>query len=99
MVSFGLPQRYEHFLVQENFNPADNFVELRKRPTNFEESRRQRDYVKEDQHVVMSAKKASRQIGLHFSFKSQSRKTFSKPSSFKSTRLCFECNQTGQLAA
>ena len=45
MVLNGLPQRHENFVVQESFNPAENFVELRKRLTNFEESHRQRDDV------------------------------------------------------
>ena len=94
----GLPQRYEHFVVQENFNPAENFVELRKRLTNFEESRRQRDDVEENQHVAMSAKNAPHQIGRHSSFKSHPRKTFSKPSSSKGLRLCFVCNKLGHLA-
>ena len=66
MVLNGLPQGYKHFVVQESFNPVENFVELRKRLTNFEESHRQRDDVEEDQHVAMSAKNASRQIGTLF---------------------------------
>ena len=99
MVLNGLPQRYEHFVVQESFNPAENCVELRKRLTNFEESRRQRNDVKEDQHVAMSAKNASHQIGIHSSLKSHPRKTFSKPSSSKGPRLCFVCNKPGHLAA
>ena len=59
MVLNGLPQWYERFVIQESFNPAENFVELSKRLTNFEESRIQRDNVEEDQHVAMSAKNAS----------------------------------------
>ena len=35
----GLPMRYESFVIQENFNPATNFTELRKRLQNFHESR------------------------------------------------------------
>ncbi len=27
----GLPEKYEHFVVQESFNPAANFTELRTR--------------------------------------------------------------------
>ena len=99
MVLNGLPQQYEHFVVQESFNPAENFVELRKRLTNFEESRRQRDDMEEDKHVAMSAKNASHQIGIHPSFKSHPRKTFSKPSSSKGPILCFVCNKPGNLAA
>ena len=38
----GLPMRYEDFALQESFNPATNFAELRKRPQNFHESTAQR---------------------------------------------------------
>ena len=61
-------------MVQENFNPAENFVELSKRLTNFEESRRQLDDMEEDQHVALSAKNASIQIGINSSFRSHPRK-------------------------
>ena len=99
MVLNGLPQRYEHFVVQESFKPAENFVELRKRLNNFEESRRQSDGVEEDQHVAMSANNASHQIGIHSSFESHPRKTSSKPSSSKSPSLCLVCDKPGHLAA
>ena len=87
MVLNGLPQRYEHFVVQESFNPEENYVELRKRLTNFDKSLRHRDDVEEDQHVAMLAKNASHQIGIHSSFSSHRWKTYSKPSSSKSPRF------------
>ena len=34
--------RYESFVIQESFNPATNFTELRKRLQNFHESTAQR---------------------------------------------------------
>ena len=34
----GLPMRYESFVIQENFNPATNFTELRTRRKNFHEN-------------------------------------------------------------
>ena len=34
----GLPMRYESFVIQESFNPATNFTELRKRLQKFHES-------------------------------------------------------------
>ena len=40
LVLNGLPMRYESFVIQENFNPATNFTELRKRLQNFHESTR-----------------------------------------------------------
>ena len=42
LVLNGLPMRYESFVIQENFNPATNFTELRKRLQNFHESTVQR---------------------------------------------------------
>ena len=42
LVLNGLPMRYESFVIQENFNPATNFTELRKRLQNFHESTAQR---------------------------------------------------------
>lgn len=55
MVLNGLPDRYEHFVIQESFHPADSFVELRKRLTNYEESRAHRENS-EETHVAMSSK-------------------------------------------
>ena len=42
LVLNGLPMRYESFVIQESFNPATNFTELRKRLQNFHESTAQR---------------------------------------------------------
>ena len=39
LVVNGLPEKYEHFIVQESFNPAENFTELRTRQQNFDNSR------------------------------------------------------------
>ena len=88
--------RYERIEVQESFNPADNFVELRQPLTNFEECCRQRVDVEEDQHVARSANNASHQFGIHSSNKSHPRRIFSKSSSSK---LCFVCNKSGHLAS
>ena len=98
MVLNGLPQRHEFFVVQESFNPAAKFKELQKCLTNFEESLRQREDVEREQQVVMSAKNASHQIVINSSFKSCPRKSFSMPSSSKSSRICFVCNKPGHLA-
>ena len=38
LVLNGLPMRYESFVIQESFNPATNFTELRKTLQNFHES-------------------------------------------------------------
>ena len=59
MVLNGLPERYGHFVVQENFNPAGSFVELRTRLMNYEGSRILRKFVDDvDSHVTMTSKKA-----------------------------------------
>ena len=42
LVLNGLPMRYESFVIQESFNRATNFTELRKRLQNFHESTAQR---------------------------------------------------------
>ena len=42
LVLNGLPMTYESFVLQEKFNPATNFTELRKRLQNFHESKAQR---------------------------------------------------------
>ena len=39
----GLPERYEHFVLQESFNLVGSFVELRTRLTNYEKSREHRE--------------------------------------------------------
>ena len=57
LVLKGLPERFEKFKVQENFNPSANFTELRSRMTNFEDSCKQRNGEEEqqNQHVAMSS--------------------------------------------
>ena len=42
LVLNGLPMSYKSFVIQESFNPATNFSELRKRLQNFHESTAQR---------------------------------------------------------
>ena len=59
MVLNGLPERYEHFVVQESFNSADSLVELRTWLLNYEERRIHREFVDDvDSHVAMTSKKA-----------------------------------------
>ena len=60
LVLNGLPERYEHFIVQESFNPAGTFVELRTRLTNYEESRAHRENDSEGQHVSMATRSFGR---------------------------------------
>ena len=59
MVINGLSERYEHFVVQERFNPAGSFVELRTKLMSYEENRIHREFVDDvDSHVAMTSKKA-----------------------------------------
>ena len=49
----GLPDKYEHFVVQESFNPASTFTELRTRLQNYEDSRIQRNQTEDNSSVAM----------------------------------------------
>ena len=48
MVLNGLPERHEHFEVQESFNPAGSFVDLRTTLNSYEESRLHREKMQDD---------------------------------------------------
>ena len=50
LVINGLPEKYEHFVVQESFNPASTFTKLRTRLQNLEESRKQRKQPEVESH-------------------------------------------------
>ena len=52
LVINGLKEKFEHFVVQESFNPAANFSELRTRLQNYEDSRIQRNQG-EDSAIAM----------------------------------------------
>ena len=53
LVVNGLPEKYEHFIVQKRFNPAANFPELRTRLQNFYDSRFQRNQAEEGSATAM----------------------------------------------
>ena len=48
LVLSGLPERYEQFVVQEGFNPAEDFTELKTRLQLFEDGQSQRNGKKQD---------------------------------------------------
>ena len=59
MVLNNLPESYEHFVVQESFNPAGSFIELRTRLLNYEESCKHGYTVSDaDSHVAVTTKKS-----------------------------------------
>ena len=88
MVLNGLPEHHEHFVVQESFNPAGSFVELRTRLMNYEESRIHREYV--DSYVAMTSKKANP--------KHESSSKYNAPPKSSSGQLtCYRCGINGQM--
>ena len=59
MMLNSLPECYENFVVQESFNAAGSFVDLRKKLVNYEGSRIHREYLDDvDSYVAMTSKKA-----------------------------------------
>ena len=56
----GIPERYQHFVVQKSFNPAGSFVELRTKLMNYKESRSYRGYLDDvDSHVAITSEKTT----------------------------------------
>ena len=78
-----LPTRFEHFKVQEEFNPAENWDELRTRLQNFDESRKQRQDDNDD-HQAMRA--------------TQTRQKGPKAVSTAKNVQCWVCGNTGHFA-
>ena len=84
MVLNGLPERYEHLVVQESFNPAGSFVELRTRLTNYEEKHLRRERVDDDNsHVSM--------ISKHDKPKHKSSSKINRPFKLSNTSITCDC--------
>ena len=91
MVLNGLPERYEHFVVQGSFNPAGSFVEPRTRLMNYEESRIHREFVGDvDSHVAMTSKKTK-------SKHKSSGKYNAPPKSSSEQLTCYCCGMKGHM--
>ena len=63
LVVNGPPEKYEHFIVQESFNPAANFTELRTRLQNFDDSRFQRNQAEEGRATAIHSNVPGRNKG------------------------------------
>ena len=97
LVLNGLPMRYVSFVIQESFNPATNFTELRKRLQNFHESTTQR-------HKGQSASVA---LAVKRDFKKEPKKGncfvcgipkhFAEDCRRKETAQCSKCGEKGHL--
>ncbi|CAB4002240.1 Retrovirus-related Pol poly from transposon TNT 1-94 [Paramuricea clavata] len=98
----GLPEKYEHFIVQESFNPAANFTELRTRLQNYDDSRLQRNQTKEDSATVMySGNTSGRNKGPSKPkgdcFVCGNPGHFAKQCSKRSSAYCSKCKKKGHL--
>ena len=97
LVLNGQPMRYESFVIQESFNPATNFTELRKRLQNFHESTAQR-------HMEQSGSVA---LAVKHGFKKGPKKRncfvcgipgqFAKDCRRKETAQCSKCGKKSHL--
>ena len=102
LVINGLPEKYEHFIVQESFNPAENFTELRKRLQNFDDSRLQRNQTEEKNAIAMHSgntsgrnKGPSKPKGDCFVCGNPGH--FAKQCSKRSSAYCRKCKKKGHL--
>ena len=87
LVINGLPEQYEHFIVQESFNPAATFTELRTRLQNYEDSRAQRKQDEEN----------NAKLALHSAPHSPTRE--GRKNSSTQSKLCYVCGNPGHFVS
>ena len=101
LVINGLPEKYEHFIVQESFNPAANFTELRTRSQNYDDSRLQRSQAEEDSATAMHSGNTSGNKGPNKPkgdcFVCGYPGHFTKQCSKRSSAFCSKCKKRGHL--
>ena len=101
LVINGLPEKYEHFIVQESFNPAANFTELRTRLQNYDDSRLQRSQAEEDSATAMHSGNTSGNKGPSKPkgdcFVCGYPGHFAKQCSKRSSAFCSKCKKRGHL--
>ncbi|XP_046841830.1 uncharacterized protein LOC124435942 [Xenia sp. Carnegie-2017] len=102
LVINGLPEKFEHFVVQESFNPAANFSELRTRLQSYEDSRIQRNQG-EDSAIAMHSGNSSgknkapiKQKGTCYVCGLPGH--FAKQCSKRSSAFCSKCKKKGHLS-
>ena len=97
LVLNGLPMRYEIFVIEESFNPATNFTELKKRLQNFHESTAQR-HKGQSGSMALAVKRAFKKgpkKGNYFVCGIPGH--FAKDCKRKETAQCSRCGEKGHL--
>ena len=97
LVLNGLPMRHESFAIQQNFNPATNFTELRKRLQDFHESTAQR-HKGQSGSVALAVKRDFKKGPKKGNcFVCGIRRYFAKDCRRKETAQCSKCGEKGHL--